>query len=348
MYKEKRCFWRKLFIIVALLFVPLFIVLKSTDTFAASLSTASFDLNYKTNNGDYNWRSGLLYGRNYGTSIVYGAARYYQWNTPSITFNGSYASIHFETNLVISTDDIQYIFGNWDNLDKIEITSCNISGSYRAPVSQSISTAVTEWDTWIDGTQWFNSTLTVYGDVVLSNVPSGNTGTITCNMGNTNYAFYVNNTDNPDLLYFEQNPMSIDFSNNINDALLKSQINQNTTIINQNNEYYSKEYEAESNISNQSSSDISDASNNVTTNLLGIIQSFITELGTLQATDCNLSMPFPQFMGGTTIVNICQGRDVLGNTVAIISSVALIMFYIPLAFVLIRLIYNEIRSWTNG
>lgn len=208
----------------------------TSNVSAVSLSTNTLDLNYKTNNGDYQWRAGLLYGRNYGTSIVYGGARYYQWNTPTITFGGSSAAIHFETNLVISTDDIQYVFGYWTNLQELQVTSCNISGSYRAPVAQSISTAITEWTQDINGTTYYNATLTVYGDVAIDNIPSGNTGTITCNVGNTNYAFYTNNTDNPDLLYFEQNPMTVQWSNNINDVLLQTQINQNNTIINNQNE----------------------------------------------------------------------------------------------------------------
>ena len=106
--REKKCLLRKLFIIAVLLFVPLFLGLKSTNVFASSLSTSVIDLNYRTNNGSYNWRAGLLMGRNYGTSIVYGSARYYQWHTPSITLQGNYATIHFETNIVISTDDISF------------------------------------------------------------------------------------------------------------------------------------------------------------------------------------------------------------------------------------------------
>lgn len=343
MYKERQCFWRKSFIILALLFATFFIVLKSEDVNAQSLNTQSFDLQYKqTYDSNYHYANGIYAGFSHNIVMDPGAhIKQYQINTVPFTAGGNFASLHFETNIVSTS----YFgrFNPWVNLPYQTIIVCNSSPSGVTVNARNLSYATTYW---VNSQNENNNTLTFYGDVVLKGFTQGNSYSLTCAIGNTQYSFYEYSGGSA--VWFEQNPMTILFTNNETDNLLNIQINQTETIINQNETYYNHEYQAEDNISGQTAGDISDASNNVTTNLLGIIQSFITELGTLQATDCNLEMPFPEFMGGTTTVNICQGRDVLGNTVAIISSVALIMFYIPLAFVLIRLIYNEIRSWTNG
>lgn len=128
----------------------------------------------------------------------------------------------------------------------------------------------------------------------------------------------------------------------------QTMINQNQQIINMAQDRNAKEDQSLDNISNQSSGDISDAENAQTTNIIGVIQSFITQLGSFSATSCNMSLPFPSFLGGDTSVNICQGKDVLGNFISVVGSLFMITFYIPLAFVLLRMIYNEIRSFTNG
>lgn len=123
---------------------------------------------------------------------------------------------------------------------------------------------------------------------------------------------------------------------------------QNTTIINQNQTIIDQENAANDNISNQNTSDISGAENQATTNLIGVLSSFLTQLQGFSATNCNLSMPFPEFFGGTQVVNICQGKDVLGNFITLVGTLAMVGFYIPLAMVLLKMIYNEIRSFTNG
>lgn len=120
--------------------------------------------------------------------------------------------------------------------------------------------------------------------------------------------------------------------------------NLNDTI----SDHYTEEHQAYDNISNQKSSDISNAENQQTTNLIGVLSSFLTQLSGFSATNCQLSLPFPQFIGGTQTVDICQGKDVLGNFITIIGTLAMVAFYIPLAIVLLRMIFNEIRSFTNG
>lgn len=109
-----------------------------------------------------------------------------------------------------------------------------------------------------------------------------------------------------------------------------------------------KEDEAIDNIDNQTPSDIDDGSASNTQNIIGALQSFLSALQNLQATNCNVDLAFPSFAGGTRTVNICQNKEFTGNIVSIVGSIILVFFYLPLAFAMCRLIYNEIRSFTNG
>jgi len=348
--KGLKCFLRKSFTIVVLLFAVLFSVLRSTNVFAANLGTTELTLRYFTNNGSYNTDNQIYFGRQYGRTIVYGAANIYSFYTSQVQTSGNYAVIHFETNLVISTDDISTIFGYWSNLNEIDILNVYVNGTSYANniVSGTASTVITDWNTTVNGVPYYNSTLTVYGDVVVGNLSSGSNVIFQVVVGSQNYAFYTNNTDNPDLFYFEQNPMTIDFTSDINNALLQTQINQNNTIINQNNEYYSKEYEAESNISNQTTDDISNAENSQTSSIIGTISSFVSALGTVQTGSCSMTLPFPQFVGGDTVVNPCSGKENAPTLISVASSMFLIGIFVPFAFIVLKMIYNEIRSFTNG
>lgn len=120
------------------------------------------------------------------------------------------------------------------------------------------------------------------------------------------------------------------------------------TMINQSQEYYDKTYEAVDNINNQSSSDINNATSSQTTSIIGTISSFVTALGTVQTGSCELTLPFPQFIGGNTTVNPCTAKEKAPTIVTIGSSMFLIGVFIPFAFMILKMIYNEIRSFTNG
>lgn len=102
------------------------------------------------------------------------------------------------------------------------------------------------------------------------------------------------------------------------------------------------------NINNQTPPSSGSGENATTTSLLGTIGNFISALQNLSATDCMVDLNFPSFAGGTQRVNVCQNKEFTGNIVSIGSSVLLVAFYIPVAFMLINKIYSEIRSFTNG
>lgn len=158
--------------------------------------------------------------------------------------------------------------------------------------------------------------------------------------------------------YFEpdsNNYVSVDFAFDYTSALLQQQIQQQDITINSINnindtldEHYKQEQEAYDNISNQSSSDINGSTDNKTTSLINVITGFIGAFSGINPTNCNLTLEFPDYAGGSRIVNICSGKEKAPRIVEIGSSLLLICVFVPLAFVLIRMIYNEIRSWTNG
>lgn len=127
------------------------------------------------------------------------------------------------------------------------------------------------------------------------------------------------------------------------------EINQNVTIINNNiEEHYNQENQAIDNIDNQSTSDIPNSTSQQTSSLIGVISSFISSLSGFSSTNCQLTLPFPSNLGGDTVVNVCSGKEKAPTIVAVGSSLALITVFVPLAFIVLKMIYNEIRSWTNG
>lgn len=305
-YRRISCFWRKLFIIVALLFVPLFLSLKSTDASAASLGTSSFDLYYSSIGESYQWRNNITYGNSSPTVIDSGGGvQRYQFNTTSIQAGGNYASLHFETNIVSSSYRNLSSYNPWVNLQQQNILTCSASGI--SVVTKNLSYVTTYW-TNSDGA---NNTLTFYGDLTLSGFNQNQSYTLVCAIGSASYSFISSGA-----VWFEQNPMSITWFNDESIAILQTQTNQNntmieqnTTIINQNQEFYDHEYQAEDNISGQTQSDISDATNSQTTTIIGTIQSFASALGTVQTGSCTMTLPFPSFIGGDQTVNPCNGKD---------------------------------------
>lgn len=109
-----------------------------------------------------------------------------------------------------------------------------------------------------------------------------------------------------------------------------------------------REKEADSNIENQSSSDIQNSESEQTTSLIGVLSNFLSAFQGVSATNCQLDVPFPDFLGGNTSVDVCQGKDKAPALIAAGSSLLLILTFIPLAYIMLRMIYNEIRSFTNG
>lgn len=117
------------------------------------------------------------------------------------------------------------------------------------------------------------------------------------------------------------------------------------------NNQQQKEEEATENIENQTPEDMSSSGNTenqASSNLIDLIRSFVSALTSINTGNCDITLDFPSYAGGSRTVNICQNKDKAGNLISVFSSLTLIVFYIPLAFKLLTMIYNEIRSFTNG
>ena len=136
----------------------------------------------------------------------------------------------------------------------------------------------------------------------------------------------------------------LNFLANSNSSISNDVSDINDTITEQNE----REEEAIDNISNQSSSDIPESSDTETTSVISVISGFLSSLQSFQATSCELTLPFPNYAGGSQTVNPCSGKEKAPTIVQVGSSLLLIVTFVPLAFIVLRLIFNEIRSWTNG
>lgn len=216
----------KFFLCIFIPFLSFFLM--SHNTFAANLQTSSFDLYYRANsNSSYGWRNNITYGSNSPTVIDSGGGiTRYQFNTPSVQAGGNYATIHFETNIVASPYVLIHNFNPWVNLPQQNILTCSASGI--AVVSKNLSYATTYW---VDQSNESNNTLTFYGDVVLSGFNPGSNYNLVCSVGSDSFSFI---NYNGVAVWFEQNPMSIVWSNDESVALMNTQIEQQNTIINQN------------------------------------------------------------------------------------------------------------------
>lgn len=217
---------------------------------------------------------------------------------------------------------------------------------------------ITQWTNNYNGVDIKMETLTIQYSVIAM----GNIKDISSRL---QVAFHANTTSDtfdrygnyvPSRFYFESTDLDmsyifIDSGGNSDSTIINqndTMISQNQTIINQNQQYYNKENQAENNISNQSAGDIQGAENQQTTSLIGVISSFIGALSNINTGSCDLTLPFPEFVGGSKTVTPCNGKQIAPTMVQVVSSLLLIIVFVPLAFIVLRMIYNEIRSWTNG
>ena len=213
------------------IFIPFFaFFLMSHNVFAVSVGTSSFDLHYKANSSSqFVWQNNMLYGSSNGVIVSSGGSiNQYQFNTSAVEAGGSSASIHFETNIV-STWYFDYSYNPWVNLSQQNVIVCNSSPAGATTISRNLGTATTLW-----GNRQAN-TLTLYGDVTVSGLTAGTTYTFTCAIGSSDYSFYdINSTIGSSNVWFEQNPLTFSWFTDESQALMQTQINQNETIINLN------------------------------------------------------------------------------------------------------------------
>lgn len=222
--------WFGLFLVLFTIFGLLSgVFLNVNNTYAANFSTSALRLYRRpVSSSSYSWTSDLAYN-----NLIYNtwSAKQYEFRSPSFIPTGNYATLHFETNLVYY--EYTAYQNPWVNLNTIGVW-CSASTGGVSVKSSIINTAVTHW--YGDNNK-NNTTLTVYGDVALQGFSSGSSTTLTCGVGSSDYAFLQVSPESlgtTNYFYFEQNPATIEFTNNLSDTLLQQQVSQNNTVINQN------------------------------------------------------------------------------------------------------------------
>lgn len=241
--------------------------LLSIPTNAASLSISSLEFRYRTvSGGSYTWSNLMTYGEYLNQGQPYDSIDMYQWNSSAVSATGNYARIHFETNIVLSQPtSLNTWYTQFVNRSFMRVRTCSTSLSNGAlPIkSSSLATVITDWTGPSPTINYRSKTLTVYGDVVVSNVPSG-TQNFYCLVDASGYAFIQNaNNYSSDMVWFEQQPTSIEFTNDSSDAMAEQQIeaiNNTSSAIDRQTDSEQERWEIEREEQNEKEDELEDQS----------------------------------------------------------------------------------------
>lgn len=358
---------KKKVLVLAGILMPFFaVLLMSHNTSAISIGPAVFGLRYNNqplnNTPNYQWNLDLYAGPNYSVNAY--SLNGVRVQTANLAFGGNHASIHAEINIVAwRAGDNVSAYNAWTNMPYINVFAVGATNSSPKIAQTNVTYAITPWDYDSRGVP-HRSTLTLYVDLAVADLSQGTNGYIAFLVGNDTFSFASTSGYVTTKYYVEQAPMNIEFSNNINDVLLQTQINQNNTMISlqqqqidQQNERDKKEDAAISNIENQSQSDINNSTNGQTTSLIGFLSGFISAITNSvgQGNDCSFRLQTNELPDGTSInmmVDPCVGRDKFteaGGDIFfdVFLPIIAIMFYLPFVIFILRLIYKEIRSFTD-
>lgn len=238
----------------------------ANNTNAISLDTSRLGINYKIGSADYTWTGDMLYGDTSGgtNGVNYinlslsntSYMRKYFFRTPSVTPTGNFASVHFETQIAVMGVSNTYLgYFPSGNLPYMNVITCNGSnGGFvnNEIIAKDVQTEVEYYDN--------NRTVVIrfYGNFTIRNIGQGSSGQLQCEIGSNEFAFFSTantfSTQYINRVWFDSNPMTIEYSNNINDALLQQQVYQNNTIINQNQTIINQDQSDRNDLSNQQGS----------------------------------------------------------------------------------------------
>lgn len=353
------------------IFIPFsFIYLMSQNTFAISTGFDFFSFYYNTPSNQSYVYSGHK-GYDSATFNIHAINRVAASSTSvgSVPANANYMSVTAKFNLLTWTDNgnINYLPSSGSEVAHIRDVAINDSPVNFESSNLNIYSTTFVCDPLNSGITTNCRTLTYEFTFVVKNV-SGTINSVSfAALYDGNLPLYTGFRDGFNC-YFEydsNNKVIVDFSYDYTSALLQQQTQlqsiTNNNLIEINNsitDYTDQQNEAYDNISGQSSSDIQNADNQQTTSLIGFISDFLVVLTGLNTNpsgaNCNISLPFPDFVGGTQSVNVCTGKDGLVtnssglNFITIFGRLMMMCFFIPFCFILLKMIYNEIRSWTSG
>lgn len=336
--------------LISLLFIPFAAVLLMSH----NTSAASGSQNYSSVQGAYGYYIGGNYGRNVNFSgslplelitgstttdkNLFGVVVSYNNIGSIITDTDQYHTITWRYNLHASNDNIIWS----SNESKVPITLSETMGGSTTNFTDKCNYVLSNNDLGVVCSRSYSQGQ----KPSLVAITIGRTGSFTFGTDTSLGLSYYSNTS-PYVgatISINESVMSWTSSGTDNSGVIDSVNNVNNTI----NNFYNAENDASNNISSQQPPASGSGENNTTSSLLDTLGSFLTAITNLSATNCEVVLAFPAFAGGSRTVNICQNKEYTGNIVSIAGSIILVMFYLPVAFMLINKIYSEIRSFTNG
>lgn len=328
--------------------------LRSTPTSASTLSISSLQFRYKqTASSSSTWSGLMSYGDYLLQGAPYDSVDMYQWNSSAISATGNYARIHFETNIVLSQPtSLNTWYTSFVNRSFMRVRTCSSSLSNGAlPIkSSSIASVITDWTGPSPVINYKSKTLTVYGDVVLSNVPSG-TQNFYCIVDASGYAF-VQNAGNvsSDMLWFQQQPTSIDFTNDSSDAMAQQQIeaiNNTSSAIDRQTDSEQERWEVERDEQNEKEDELEDQSGDLSISA-SVTSNPFTSLFYASPFPSNYTPCFRLNWSTTTLLGLSEPPNICSiyppSVRAILSSVSSLLI---LALV-IRLYYKKLKGGVDG
>lgn len=300
---------------------------KSPEASAISPNPNSYQARYTTyNDATQTWHS-VNQNQVFHPYYMYD----YEWIIDSVTFQGNYTTIHFETNLVIAGNSNMFSAYLY-SLNHLTINYCGSQGTSYPVKSQNVSYVVTNWNqnntnSPSGALPGKRQTLTVFGDVVVSGTTSGTTSDLYCGVGtDNNWAFLTTNVDwgNNASVYFEQQPTNISFSNDESEALQRATLNALNNIDqsiqdgasdivdainNQSNEEQEK-YEEQSQQVQDDLEDESEASEQQGATLIAMLTQFWTAIRDVDPTSsCIIYFDLRRYSGGfRNNINLCDSH----------------------------------------
>ncbi|MDR3298218.1 MAG: hypothetical protein LBT19_02545 [Candidatus Nomurabacteria bacterium] len=175
----------------------------------------------------------------------------------------------------------------------------------------------------------------------------------TTNLDTYDRVFFTKNTEawasGLTLPAFNISSLATEYSDNSDivdavDRMTEEQKKTNEKLDEQNRlqqEQNEREKEGEDNIENQDSPDIGNES--TATNIIGYITGFVSAALAISPTNCNINMDTGYVNVGQ--VNLCSGG--LPTLVPIITSAVAVSIFIPYAYIMIKRIFAEIRSFSG-
>lgn len=296
----------------------------------------------------YTFTDGLTYNQRFSVNCIRDVL--FQ-SAPGIEVNGNNVTFNAKINLVANVLSGNTYYGQFKNLDYLKVGGMSLTDGTNyytiTPQSGSFQTYVTRWG---DYNQYETLTIIVSG---VGSVPSNAVGksnlmfrALVGTMDDSRPLFTYTRLYNSTSVYFEptDTPITVNFNTSVDNALLQQQVDQNNTIIGQNQQIINQDNQDRSDI--QSASDSADSNadtaqsqnEGATSNLLNLMGSFIEALQT-PATNCRVPADLGNLDLGT--IDFCTGKP--AEFVPIINTISALVMSFAIYLVARHLVHSFIR-----